>query len=74
MPKYWYKIFSKSYREALKGIIEKIGHDYDIDIVELGILEDTIHSVVRGEIQKAPSDVAQVIKSTPAREVFQQFP
>jgi putative transposase len=31
----------------LKGIIEKIGYDYDIEVVELGIPEDHIHRVPR---------------------------
>ncbi|MFT5422166.1 MAG: putative transposase, partial [Candidatus Endobugula sp.] len=28
IPKYRHKVFSEPYRETLKGIIEKIGHDY----------------------------------------------
>jgi putative transposase len=32
----------------MKAIIQKIGYDYDIDIVELEIPEDHIHMVIRG--------------------------
>ncbi len=67
-------MFSEPYGEVLKGIIEKIGYDYDIDIVELEIAEDHIHMVVRGEPKKSPSDVMQVIKSISAREFFRRFP
>ena len=74
IPKYRHKVFSEPYREVLKGIIEKIGYDYDIDIVELEIPEDHIHMVVRGEPKKSPSDVMQVIKSISAREFFRRFP
>ena len=35
IPKYRRKVFSEPYREAMKTIIQKIGYDYDIDIVEL---------------------------------------
>ena len=35
IPKYRHKVFSEPYRSTLKAIIEKIGFDYDIDVVEL---------------------------------------
>jgi len=55
-------------REALKGIIGKIGYDYNIDIVELEVPDDHIHMVVRGGPKMSPSQVMQVIKSISARE------
>ncbi len=55
-------------------MIVKIGHDDDIDMVELEIPEEHIHIVVRGEPQKASSDVMQVIKSISAKEFFRRFP
>ncbi len=48
IPKYRHKVFCEPYREILKGIIEKAGYDYNIDIVELEIPEDHIHMVIRG--------------------------
>ena len=74
IPKYRHKVFSEPYREVLKGIIEKIGYDFDIDIVELEIPEDHLHMVVRGEPKTAPSDVMQVVKSISAREFFRRYP
>ena len=47
----------------MKAIIQKIGYDYDIDIVELEIPEDHIHMVMRGIPKQSPSDVMQIIKS-----------
>ncbi len=46
--KYRHKVFSEPYKTVLKGIIEKIDYDYDIDIVESEMPEDHIHMVVRG--------------------------
>jgi putative transposase len=43
IPKYRHKVFSEPYGEVLKGIIEKIGYDYDIDVVELDIPVDHLH-------------------------------
>jgi putative transposase len=37
IPKYCHKVFMEPYRSELKGIIGKIGYDYDIEIVELEI-------------------------------------
>jgi len=74
IPKYRHKVFSEPYRGAMKGIIEKAGYDYDIDIVELEIPEDHIHMVVRGVPKMSPSDVMQVIKSISAREFFRRYP
>ena len=74
IPKYRHKVFSEPYREVLKGIIEKIGYDYDINIVELEIPEDHLHMVVRGVPKMAPSEVMQVIKSISAREFFRRYP
>ena len=74
IPKYRRKVFSDPYREVLKGIIQKIGYDYDIDIVELEIPEDHIHMVVRGEPKMSPSGAMKIIKSISAREFFRLFP
>ena len=74
IPKYRHKVFSEPYREVLKGIIEKIGYDYNIDIVELEIPEDHLHMVVRGVPKTSPSDVMQIIKSISAREFFRRYP
>ena len=62
------------YRETMKAIIQKIGYDYDIDIVELEIPEDHIHMVVRSVPKQSPSNVMQVIKSITAREFFRAYP
>jgi len=74
IPKYRHKVFCEPYREILKGIIEKAGYDYNIDIVELEIPEDHIHRVIRGVPKMSPSDVMQVIKSISAREFFKRYP
>jgi putative transposase len=55
-------------------MIEKIGYDYNIDIVEIEIPVDHLHMVVRGEPKMSPSDVMQIVKSISAREFFQRYP
>ena len=74
IPKYRHKVFSEPYRKAMKTIIQKIGFDYDIDIVELEIPKDHIHMVVRSEPKASPSQIMQVVKSVSAREFFKIFP
>ena len=74
IPKYRHKVFSEPYRGELKAIIQKIGYDYDIDIVELEVPVDHIHMVVRSEPKLSPSKIMQVIKSISAREFFKLRP
>jgi len=74
IPKYRHKVFCEPYRGMLKGIIEKIGYDYNIDIIELEIPTDHIHMVVRGTPKISPSDVMQIVKSISAREFFRRYP
>ena len=74
IPKYRHKVFSEPYRGELKAIIQKIGYDYDIDIVELEVPVDHIHMVVRSEPKISPSKIMQLIKSISAREFFKLRP
>ena len=74
IPKDRHKVFSEPYRSELKAIIQKIGYDYDIDIVELEVPVDHIHMVVRSEPKISPSKVMQVIKSISTREFFKLRP
>ncbi len=63
IPKYRHKVFVEPYRSTMKGIIQKFGYDYDIDIVELEIPNDHIHMVIRGIPKQSPSDVMQIVKT-----------
>lgn len=74
IPKYRRKVFEEPYRGMLKNIIQKIGYDYDIEIVELEIPVDHIHMVVRAEPKDSPSEIMQKIKSLSAREFFRRYP
>ncbi len=62
------------YRTTMKAIIQKVGYDYDIDIVELEMPEDHIHMVIRSITRQSPSGVMQRIKSITAREFFRIYP
>jgi len=46
IPKYRHKVFEEPYRTAMKPIIEKVGYDYNIEIVELEVPVDPIHMVL----------------------------
>jgi putative transposase len=74
IPKYRHKVFVEPYRSTMKGIIQKVGYDYDIDIVELEIPNDHIYMVIRGIPKQSASDVMQIVKSITAREFFRIYP
>ena len=70
IPKDRHKVFSEPYRSELKAIIQKIGYDYDINIVELKVPVDHIHMVVRSEPKLSPSKVMQVIKRVLSQRIY----
>ena len=74
IPKYRHKVFVEPYRSRLKGIIYKIGYDYNVEIVELEIPNDHIHMVIKSEPKKCPSNIMQIIKSISARNFFKLYP
>ena len=74
IPKYRHKVFEEPYRSSLKKIIQKIGYDYNIEIVELEAPVDHIHMVVRSEPKMCPSQIMKVIKSLSARMFFKLYP
>ena len=74
IPKYRRKVFSEPYRTVMKNIIEQIGYNYNIEIVELEIPVDHIHMIVRSEPKVSPSNIMQVIKSISARQFFKLHP
>jgi putative transposase len=74
IPKYRHKIFKEPHRTSLKDIIEQIGYDYNIEIVEIEIPVDHIHMVIRSEPKTSPSDIMQIIKSISARQFFKLYP
>jgi len=74
IPKYRHKEFSELYCIELKAIIQKIGYDRNIDLVELEVPNDRIHIVLRSEPKTSPSKVMQVINSVSVREFFKLHP
>ncbi len=38
IPKYWHKVIIEPYRAMIKAIIQKVGYDYDIELIELEML------------------------------------
>ena len=74
IPKYRHKIFKEPYRSMLRQIIEKIGYDHNIQILELEIPVDHIHMVVSGVPKFSPSQIMQVIKSISAKKFFAMYP
>lgn len=74
IPKYRHKVFIEPYRSVLTEIIQKIGYDYNIEIVELEVPVDHVHMVVRSEPKISPSHIMQIIKSISARQFFKLHP
>lgn len=74
IPKYRHKVFSEPFRSSLKGIIEKVAYDYEMEVSEIEIPEDHIHMMLTAEPKMSPSRIMQIIKSISAREFFRLYP
>ena len=74
IPKYRHNVFVEPFRADLKAIIQKIGYDYDIEIIALEIPTDHIHMVIGTDPKIAPSYVMHVVKRISAREFFRLPP
>ncbi len=55
-------IFTEPYRSTLKAIIQKVGYDYDIDVVELEVPKDHAHMVIERIPKQSLSAVMQIVK------------
>jgi len=74
--KYRLAVFEKYSRieETIKNVCLEIEKRYDIHFVEIGADVNHIHFLVQSVPMNRPTDVAKIIKSITAREVFQLIP
>ena len=60
--------------EAIREICIEIQKRYDIHFVEIGTDDDHIHFLIQSVPMISPSEIAQIVKSITAREVFKRKP
>ena len=74
VPKYRAKILGGEVREYLKGVFLEIAEEYEFRIDAMEVMADHVHIFIEAPPSYSPSEIAQIIKSISAREVFKRFP
>ncbi|MCJ7587156.1 MAG: IS200/IS605 family transposase [Candidatus Aminicenantes bacterium] len=74
-PKYRKKIFERvEVRERAMQMIREICEAYDIEILEMEIMEEHIHLLVSFPPLRSIGEVVRIIKSNSGRGMFREFP
>ena len=74
IPKYSKNILSDEIAGYVKEVFERIAAEYEFTIDTMEVMEDHVHVFVEAPPRYAPAQVAQIMKSISAREVFRKFP
>lgn len=74
-PKYRKDIFrEETIRGRTEQLFQKVGEEFDIEIVEMEISPEHIHLMVSFPPKRGIGEVVRIFKSIVARELFREFP
>jgi len=74
-PKYRKRIFEREeVRERAEQMIREIGEAYDIEILEMELMEEHVHLLVSFPPSRSIGEVVRIIKSLSGRGLFREFP
>jgi len=72
--KYRRVVFSQEVDEELKNICLEIEKRYEIHFLEIGTEKDHVHFLIQSVPMLSPRQVAQMVKSIIAKEIFLRLP
>jgi len=72
--KYRRAVFDPAVDEALRDICLEIAARYEITFLEIGTDRDHVHFLVQSVPTYSPTQVARIVKSITAKEVFRRVP
>jgi REP element-mobilizing transposase RayT len=72
--KYRRVVFTKEVDECLKEICLGISERYEIQFIEIGTDKDHVHFLVQSVPMYSPTQIARIVKSITAREIFKRVP
>ena len=73
-PKYRRHIFGEGIAIYVKEIFGRISEEYEFRIDTMEVMEDHVHIFLEAPPRYSPAEIAQIMKSISAREVFKKFP
>jgi len=72
--KYRRAVFTERVDQELKIICLEISQRYEITFVEIGVDKDHAHFLIQTVPTISPKQIAQIVKSITAREIFERVP
>jgi len=72
--KYRRVVFTEDVDAHLKDVCLEIAKRYEIQFVEIGTDHDHVHFLIQSVPSYSPTQIARIIKSITAREIFQRVP
>ena len=74
--KYRKKVFSKieGTDQEIKNVCLEIEQRYDIHFLEIGVDQDHVHFLIQSVPVFSPTNIAKMVKSITAREMFKRIP
>ena len=74
-PKYRYQMFSKfKYKSLAAGCIRKAAKEHNIEIIELSVMPEHLHTVVKIPLTMTPSKALQLLKGRSSYLFFRNHP
>jgi len=67
-------VFSKEVDEEMKKICIEISKRYSIHFLEIGTDQDHVHFLIQSVPMYSPRQIARIVKSITAREIFKRRP
>jgi REP element-mobilizing transposase RayT len=67
-------VFTECVDQELKAICLEISQRYEITFVEIRVDKDHAHFLIQSVATISPRQIAQIVKSITAREIFQRVP
>ena len=72
--KYRRVVFSKAVDQTLKDVCLEIEKRYEVHFLEIGTDNDHVHFLIQSVPMYSPKQLAQIVKSITAREIFRLVP
>ena len=72
--KYRQMVFNEKVEDHIKEVCLEISKRYDIDFLEIGIESDHVDFLIQSVPMYSPKQLAQIIKSITAREIYRRVP
>lgn len=72
--KYRRKVIQDERSEHFKEVCLKIGENYEIHFIEIGIDGDHVHFLVQSVPMVRPKEIVQTIKSLTGKKMFEKYP